>query len=530
MNLEEALKIQNSGNYPLARKAYRAVLANGLDGKERAEALNGAALCELALGNHSLAYDWLNEALEITPDRWDFRLHIAQAATRLKLDKEAMNHAREAAKLSNDPRVWVVYANTCKYAHDNNAALIALQHLHKLDPLNPSVPLAMGEIYYTRGDYVSAEKWYRKSCDLNPNDPNTYFYLSSIYSRKGGCNKELYECAEKATHSSDPVKARLSRWNLALCQLAQGKYLEGWEGYETRHGFDLLMADLAYPMKRFAKPIWAGQENVKVHVQPEQGFGDTLMFVRYVRDLEAKGCQVTLETHAQMLNLMKNSFPNAKVVSKSDDWPKTGGLDLDFDYHIPIMSLPYAFKTVLETIPHKTPYIHAEPAKIAKWAHKFRDMKGLKVGLCWAGEKRAHDEGMWLHDEARSMRFDNLKPILDIPSISFVSLQMGEPGRQATGIHDFTDDIWDWSDTAAMVHHLDIVISVCTSIAHLAGGMDKKTYVLNKYDACWRWLLDREDSPWYPRSTLIRQPSPNDWESVICRLKEKLEQDAKPAA
>jgi hypothetical protein len=188
-----------------------------------------------------------------------------------------------------------------------------------------------------------------------------------------------------------------------------------------------------------------------------------------------------------------------------------------------LMSLPYAVGTTLETIPATTPYLTAAPADAAHWRERLAGLAGLRVGLCWAGG-RSNNLSQIVVDRRRSLTLEALAPLGEVSGVQFVSLQIGPPAAEAARppqgmeLHDFAEDQHDFADTAAIIENLDLVISVDTAAAHLTGALGKPVWLLNHFDTDWRWLLDRDDSPWYPSLRQFRQPAPGDWPNVISRV------------
>jgi hypothetical protein len=183
------------------------------------------------------------------------------------------------------------------------------------------------------------------------------------------------------------------------------------------------------------------------------------------------------------------------------------------------MSLPMAFRTTLETVPATIPYLRADPERTAAWCDRLAGLSGRKVGLVWAGSPFSMQPRAQAMDRRRSMALEGFGPLAAVPGICWISLQKGEAAAQVSPagmvLHDWTGELDDYADTAALVEALDLVISVDTSVVHLAGALGKPVWVLNRYDQCWRWLRDRTDSPWYPTARLFRQRTPGDWAGVI---------------
>jgi hypothetical protein len=225
----------------------------------------------------------------------------------------------------------------------------------------------------------------------------------------------------------------------------------------------------------------------------------------------ALGAQVTLLVRPALAKLLRASLPGIEVV---DSLPAGAG----FDFQVAMLCLPSLLGTTLGTIPAHTPYLLAGQAAAASWARRLAALPGCKIGLVWAGNQERSN------DAHRSLELDRFAPLADIPGVQFVSLQLGEPAAQAktppAGLRlvDWTNEIHDYADTAALVAGLDLVISVCTSVAHLAGALGKPVWIPLHYDSCWRWLLNREDSPWYPAARLFRQPVMGAWEPAIADL------------
>jgi hypothetical protein len=252
----------------------------------------------------------------------------------------------------------------------------------------------------------------------------------------------------------------------------------------------------------------------RVLVWHEEGFGDTLQFARYLPLLSQLGAEVTASVPAPLVRLLRG-MQGVAVIQADDGSPPP------HDFQCPFFSLPRAFGTTTGNVP-KEPYLAADPALAAAWAARL-PQDGLRVGLVWAGQARP-----WLHrvnsvDRRRSVDLAAFAPLAAVPDVRFVSLQAGTaaaqgqdppPGMELT---DPMESVGDFADTAAIIANLDMVVSVDTSVAHLAGAMGKPVFLLDRYDNCWRWLHGRTDSPWYPTMTIFRQPKPGDWGTVMHR-------------
>ena len=278
----------------------------------------------------------------------------------------------------------------------------------------------------------------------------------------------------------------------------------------------------------FTQPLWRGSNEITgktILLHAEQGFGDTIQFCRYVPLVLKCGARVVLEVPKPLHALMSTLPGNAQIVSRGDPLP-------EFEYQCPLMSLPLAFKTTLSNIPANIPYLKTIPDKSHFWSEKLGATDKLRVGLVWSGGFRPDQPELQQVNQRRNIPLAKFAP-LKHTDIEFYSLQKGQPAETELAeiirhkwdgphIFDFTSLLNDFSDTAALVENLDLVISVDTSAAHLAGAIGKPAWILNRFDTDWRWLLDRTDSPWYPTVKLYRQEKAANWDGVIQRIKDDL--------
>ncbi len=332
---------------------------------------------------------------------------------------------------------------------------------------------------------------------------------------------EALRAYEKAL-ALDPNSAE-SHWNYALCLLQTGRLDEGWREYEWRWQRHRIKAS----QRGFTQPLWLGDfslEGKTILLHAEQGLGDTLQFCRYAPLVAAMGARVILEAPKELMRLIATLDGVAELVEQGQALP-------DFDCHAPLLSLPLAFRTDVAKIPCNVPYLFADKAASQRWSLRLADdgASALKVGLVGAGGNRPHVAELRKTDARRSMTLDMLSSILDVPQVRFYSLQKGPAAQQlrdadklAAQVIDYTDELEDFADTAALVDNLDLIITVDTAVAHLAGAMNKPVWIMNRFDTCWRWLLDRTDSPWYPRARLFRQPALGDWQSVVHAVRDAL--------
>jgi tetratricopeptide (TPR) repeat protein len=303
----------------------------------------------------------------------------------------------------------------------------------------------------------------------------------------------------------------------SVARLTLGDFSAGWRGYESRWH----VGWLASQRRDFGAPLWLGEESLDgkaILLHAEQGMGDTIQFVRYAPLLAARGAKVILEVQPPLKRLLSGMQGVAAVVARDEPLPH-------YDVHTPLMSLPLACGTVLETIPAEIPYLNPAAADVACWRARLPARRPL-VGLVWSGE-RSHD-----NDLNRSMRLETLEPLLDLPKVAFVSLQYEVREEDAPLLRSrrevmrIGESFTDFADTAAAVAALDAVIAVDTAVAHLAGAMGKPLFLLLPFAADFRWLRERADSPWYPSARLFRQPQFGDWDGAVKVLRQELMQFA----
>ncbi len=314
-------------------------------------------------------------------------------------------------------------------------------------------------------------------------------------------------------------------WNKSLALLLRGDFKNGWKLHEWRWGTD----SLKMSMRGFAQPLWLGEEAIAgktILLHAEQGMGDAIQFCRYARLVTDLGARVILEAPVPLLSLFTTLDGVSQLVAHGSALPP-------FDRHCPLMSLPLALKTEVSSIPAPIAYLRPDPAKRGRWQQKLGEKNKLRVGLAWSGGFRRFRPELWDLNERRNINLAKLAPLRN-ERIDYYSLQKGLPAESDLArmkelawngpeIIDYTSELHDFSETAALIDNLDLVISVDTSIAHLAGALGKPVWILNRFDTCWRWLLDRDDSPWYPTARLYRQERAGDWDGVVERITADLE-------
>ncbi len=424
-----------------------------------------------------------------------------EAIARLDLsDRLFPNHAPTL-----QARAWILY--TLKRFEESATEG---RRAHQFDPDNADTCNNLGLSLRRLGKDEEALAWFEKAIELRPrladafdNKLTTLYHLHRF--------DEVFALFDQM--KSLGLSNTVTEWNVALAQLLTGNFEAGWLGHQTR----LKLHSAKYA--QLARPMWLGGEDIEgktILVAADEGLGDTIHFVRYVPMLAERGARVLLAVQDPLRGLMSTLSGVSRCVPMS-----AAGTLPAFDLHCPISSLPLAFKTRLETIP-SAQYLPSPPdSSIQAWENRLGPRTRLRVGLVWSG-----DPGH-VNDHTRSIPLRTLCRILDVDA-TFVSLQKApRPSdaavlRERNDIIDLTADLTDFTETAALISCLDIVITVDTSVAHLAGALGRPTWILLPWTPDYRWLLGREDSPWYPSVRLFRQTESREFESVLDRVRDEL--------
>jgi tetratricopeptide (TPR) repeat protein len=470
--------------------ARRALALGGSSGRADMHCTLGVALA--AGGRRDEAAEQFAEALRHEPDRADAHLNLAAILAERGEWAEAIRHYRGA--LRHDPGNAIArFELACALAEagEPDSAAAERREVERLAAADPAARHDIGLALITAGRAEEAFAQFR------------------------------------AGVADEPQSAQ-AHYNLALALLLLGHLPEGWREYEWRWQLPVHQL-LARP---FRQPQWRGEDlagRVLV-LHAEQGLGDTLHFCRYAPLVAERSAGVYLEVQPELVRLLHLSFASDKlrVRPRGAGFPGIEHLPAA-DFHCPLLSLPAVFGTGIETIPARIPYLRPDPGEAAAWARRLAALPRPRVGLVWAGRPTN------AQDRLRSIVLSRLAPLAAVSGVSFVSLQKGEAAAQAAAappgmvLHDIAAGLHDFADTAAALGALDLVITVDTAIAHLAGALGRRVWVMNRRYTDWRWLLEREDSPWYPSLRLFRQPRHGDWDAVIARVATELQAFASAA-
>lgn len=376
---------------------------------------------------------------------------------------------------------------------------------------NPQHPVALhllGVIALQIGKYDTAVNLIRKALDVQPD-------LVEAHNNIGIALRELGMLAAAGNQFTTALQLKPNyaeaHYNLGMLQLLNGNFRQGWENYAWRRS----IPKYRFRNVEYKEPFWdGGQLNGRtLFVYPEQGLGDSIQFIRYLPALTSLGARVLLETPPELLRLFQNIPLPIEIVLPGDPIGQ-------FDCHTSLLDLPRLLDTSLETIPSYKSYLQAPSELIKTWADRIGPRTVFRLGIVWAGNQKH------MHDHSRSFEATLIKPLVEMTGISVFSLQVGRTGEAldvfGSKVTDLAPFLTDFADTAAVLSNLDLIVTVDTAVAHLAGAIGCQTKTLLPFVPDWRWLLERNDSPWYPSMQLLRQSERNDWKTVIDQVQTEL--------
>ncbi|MGJ4997339.1 tetratricopeptide repeat protein [Bradyrhizobium sp. HKCCYLS3077] len=381
--------------------------------------------------------------------------------------------------------------------------------------LAPADPLAsnnLGDALACLRRHDQALAWFDRALGLRPGFADVLFNKGFALSQ--ALRFEDAAAVYREILAAEPDNAKAA-WHLAHIELQCGDYAAGWARREARWA----MPDFSPDYPRFAQPKWLGKEDISgktLLIEEDEGFGDNIQFARYLPMVAARGAKVILVVREPLRRLMSGIEGVSQCLAFAPDLQRPG-----FDMHCPVMSLPLAFGTTLETIPPPSYLPPPLADRIAAWEQRLGSRDRLRVGLVWSGNPHQ------ANDANRSMPLSTLLPLLEIEA-DFISLQKElRPADKALlaqqdRIRDVTADLTDFAETAALMSCLDVIVTVCTSAAHLAATLGRPTWIMLPHVADWRWLRDRDDSPWYPSARLFRQDASCRFEPVVARVRGEL--------
>lgn len=549
-SLSLAMEHHEFGRYQEAEAIYRKILEDDSGSPELYKNLGNTLR---ALGNFVEAESMYRQALRMKPDfgeaynnlgnilslqkRFDeaeeaFRQAFAFMPGRAEIHnnlgnllfdsgryEEAEKSYRKAIVLNPDyHQAYANRGNSLLTLGRRDAAVKSYQRAIELKPDYVEALVGLGQTLNHLGRLEEAEKAHRQAIALKPDCAEGYNGLANVLMDLGRFEhaEQLY-CTALSLKPDDAS----ALFNRSWLQLMLGNYEQGFKGYESRFkgGSSCSFSNIQEMFNQLhAQARWNGDSlaSRSLLILAEQGVGDSLMMMRYIHLLK----QFNPDRLVVYCPLeLQRLFETVPAVSQVIPW--TAPLPLDgIDSYCPIMSFPYIFRTSLQTVPGEVPYLYVPDSIKRKWRERLGHYNALKVGLAWAGNPQ------FVLDKFRSIPFEEFTPLFKVEGIQMFSLQKGNNHSQVQDLPenliDWMSDCSDFLDTAALVDELDLVISVDTAIAHLAGALGRQVWLLNRAGSEWRWMTDREDSPWYPTMKLFRQQKKEDWTPVIRRVVDEL--------
>jgi tetratricopeptide (TPR) repeat protein len=547
-----ARKHVEEGHTEAAERVYRAVIhktrppKSGVDRVARGEACAFYARLAASVGNYGTAADWFRDAIMADPRAVDYRLELVTKSYRPQLNWQlAEQECERSIEIEPDnPNAWRILGDVQMAICNPDKAAKCYDKEMELSPGDPHAMLDRCVIALDQADYDLVRQLATKALKTDRR-PDAMHVMAMVANRTGD-HEAAIKLFDEAIEAGCNNKAT-AHWNKSLSLHAIGRYKEGWKEHEWRREEGNNPA-LSIAFQRFTRPIWNYEPPpALLHIHAEAGAGDNICYARFLSEFLRRGYRVRYETHEALMTLVQRSFPDVEVVKRAADYPGAIGIK-NFDYHVPLGSITYLLGTDIDTVPWDGPYLTPDPKLVKRFDLHFSRERGHKrrIGLCWSSGIREY--GIWLmeYGKRKSMHYDQIVPIVDAANRQgdyLVSLQVGPERAQCRWderIKSVLPDSPSFDETAALIENLDLVITVDTAVAHLAGAMGKPVWILMQRDgASFHFMSYRpgslwnEASPWYPTARLFRQHQfnrPHFWGDVVSDIVEELTVAARKVA
>jgi tetratricopeptide (TPR) repeat protein len=575
--LQLAIQHHNAGRMREAESIYRQILAHQ---PRHPEALHLLGVLANQVGQIDIAIDLIRRAIAINANSPEYFSNLGNALREKGLLNEAIEAHRSGLRLKPDFAV-IHYnlGNALSQAGRIDEALAAYREAVRLEPRMAGMRNSLAVMLREKGLLAEGEVEQRETIRLDPNFAMAHSNLGILLRDAGKLDESIAACREAIRLSPNFAEAHYNlgvalydqeklddaaaafreairlkpdytdahnnlanvmadsrrpaesiagyrealrckqdypevHWNLALNLLLQGKFAEAWPEYAWLSRCKQFRS----PNWNLPQPTWDGRElnGQTILLHAEQGFGDAIQFVRYAPLIAQRGGKVVIQCQRELAELFRATPNLGQIITMEEPRPA-------FDTHCSLIELPMIFRSDLSSIPARIPYLQVDESLRESWRHHLDSLPGRpRVGLAWAGNP------IHKRDRKRSMQLAQLQPLASIPGITFVSLQKGATAHQARNappgmtLVDFTSDLTEFHQTAALISNLDLVIAVDTAVIHLTGALGKTAWLLIPAVPDWRWLLNRSDSPWYPTLRIFRQPEPGDWNSAVRAIAEAM--------
>lgn len=458
------------------------------------------------------AVGYLTRAAHEGADQPQVHYHLGTALLGLKLYDQAETSLRRALALQNeDTGTLNNLGNALSGSNQHADAIECYRHVLAIQPNHVPARYNMGRSLAALDQLEDAVGEFRAALANAPADTDAD-RIADIHASMGEALVALgrYDEAQATCRDIASLRPGPAAWNESLILLLRGEFAEGWRRYEGR--WEVADHDPPHPDARV--PTLADVTGTQILLVSEQGHGDMIQFARYAPMLARHGARVCLQTYIELKELMQTLDGIETVIAPPENEPQA-------DIVTPLLSLPLVFITDLGNIPADVPYLHVPPDRLTRWQQQLGQRMRPRIGLAWWGSQ---------HIPKRSLPVEALLPMLTVGGIEWHSLQKELPPAQRRWLEarapliDHSAELGDFADTAALISLLDLVVTIDTSVAHLTGALGKPVWIMLQYTADWRWLLDRDDSPWYPTARLFRQKQRGDWNDVVADVLHALSQ------
>jgi tetratricopeptide (TPR) repeat protein len=510
-----AIALAESGRTNEAVDLFRRVLEVQ---PESSSAHHNLGVCLAQSNRHDEAIARFEHALRLDPDYLECEFNLANTLSDMARYEAAVSHFEKVlARRPDHVDALINYGNALTELARPRESAVYLRHATRLNPNQPMAFNNLGLALADMGRFAEAESAYEQSLTINPRQSDVLTNLGSVLKEQGRL-KEAIACYQLALWFEPD--AATTHWNRALAWLQMGDYERGWPEYEWR------WKRKRAPKRAFREPLWDGSslEGRTILLTAEQGLGDMLQFIRYAPMVKERGGTVVLACPAIMLPILSRCKGIDRFVSEGQPFPP-------FNVQAPLMSLPSIFKTTLPSVPACVPYVFCDPALVDRWRRELSRWHAFKVGIAWQGNPYHR----W--DHHRSTGLAPFAVLARVEGVQYFSLQrvhgLGELDSNVTRLPvetfgaDFDVADGAFMDTMAVMSQLDLVITPDTALAHLAGALGVPVWVPLSAIADWRWMVDREDSPWYPTMRLFRQTELGNWPAVFEKIATELERFSK---
>ncbi|HTI87212.1 MAG TPA: tetratricopeptide repeat protein, partial [Alphaproteobacteria bacterium] len=499
-----ALRAAQSGQFDQAARLCELALSEQPGRIDALKILSGVRFME---GRLDEALATLERAATASPNDPQIQANLGSILTRLARPDEAIASYRRAIALA--PGYAEAHYNlgaTLTELERHEDALACYRRVLDLAPGHPKALINCGGALSALGRNDEALAFYDQAIASDPGNVEAETNRGTALHRLGRSDEAMHHYEEALRLRPEDAVAR---WNRGLIELYKGDFARGWVDYELRWQ----KPDFAPYRRNFVQPVWRGETDIAgktILIYSEQGFGDTLQFCRYATLLAERGARVIVQVQPPLEPLLRSLAGATAVITTDEPLPA-------FDVHCPIMSLPLAFHTDLATIPGRVPYLSPSPEALARWRDRLGPRAKPRIGIAWTGNPALKS------DRIRSMTLARLAPLVSDSRFEWHVLQkdIRDADRDTLGqlpqLRAHSDELIDFDHTAALTTQMDLVLSVCTSIIHLAGSLAKPGWVMLPVPPDWRWLERREDSPWYPTLRLFRSQTVNGWDDVVGR-------------